>query len=792
MYTMRRSFLQKSISISFFLLVFTHFVRSQNVPIGGWKMHLPYQMCHYVTGSSTTVWTATDKGLFKLNKADMSVDRITKIEGLSDLIIGSVAYNSYNNKLVVGYKNGNLDIIDIATGSIINLPDIKNAQIIGDKSIHNIYFISNRAYLSVGFGIVVINTDRNEVMDTYMIGTNGTNLEVYDITSDGTSLFAATENGIYYAPINDPYLSNFATWSRFTQRIPNGHYNTITYFNGQLVTNWAATYPNRALNSDSVFCYNFTTTTWDTVRGWEARRNAMDITAANGALYMCDNYQIEVRTGVVDGPASAAYYLFDGNMEYLRPEQLYIDGAGTIWEADLRYGLVKMLDATHGASYYPNGPLTTDVYDMSESDGALIAVPGGHDDAWNNVFNINGVGYYKNDLWSDYSTSNTNGLDTLFDLVSCAVDPEDNSHVFMGSWGRGVAEMRNGAITNVYNTDNSTLESNIVYHWVAVAGMQFDDDDNLWMTNSHVMTCLNVRKKDGTWRAFDFTGLIPIGETVSELMVTKTGQKWMILPRGQGMLVFDDNGTIDNISDDRKVRLGFNPGTGAIPGTEVYCMAEDDDGEVWIGTDKGIGVFYCADQIMTPGACDAQQILIEQDGNIQILMETQTVTAILVDGANRKWIGTEGGGLFLMSADGTKQLAHFDETNSPLLSNDITCLSMDKKTGELFIGTSDGIVSYRGEATNGEDVMGDVYAFPNPVQHDYTGPVAITGLVKDANVKITDVRGQLVYETTALGGQAIWPGTNFKGERAASGVYLVFASNEDGTQKIVTKILFIN
>lgn len=312
------------------------------------------------------------------------------------------------------------------------------------------------------------------------------------------------------------------------------------------------------------------------------------------------------------------------------------------------------------------------------------------------------------------------------------------------------------------------------------------------MTNSHVLTCLNVKKADNTWRTYDFSGLIPIGETVSKLMITSTGQKWMILPRGQGMLVFDDNGTIDNISDDRKIRLGFNTGAGAIPGTDVYCMAEDDDGEVWVGTDKGIGVFYCADQIMTQGACDAQQVLIEQDGYVQILMETQVVTAILVDGANRKWIGTEGGGLFLMSADGTKQLAHFDETNSPLLSNDITTLTMDKKTGELFIGTSNGIVSYRGEATTGEDVMGDVYAFPNPVRHEYTGNVAITGLVKNANVKITDVSGQLVYETTALGGQAIWPGTNFKGERAASGVYLVFASNEDGSQKIVTKILFMN
>ncbi|HEU4718775.1 MAG TPA: two-component regulator propeller domain-containing protein, partial [Bacteroidia bacterium] len=269
-------------------------------------------------------------------------------------------------------------------------------------------------------------------------------------------------------------------------------------------------------------------------------------------------------------------------------------------------------------------------------------------------------------------------------------------------------------------------------------------------------------------------------------------QKWMILPRGSGMLVFDDNGTIDNPSDDRVTRLGFTAGNGGIVGTDVYSMAEDQDGEIWVGTDQGISVFYCAENIFTPGACDAQQILIQQDGYTQILMGTQSVTCIAIDGANRKWIGTEEGGVFLMSADGQKQLAHFDVTNSPLLSNDITSLAINQKTGEIFFGTTKGLVSYRGEAIEGQDQMGDVYAFPNPVTHDYHGPIAITGLVKDADVRIADVTGNVVYQTKALGGQAIWDGNNFKGERAATGVYLVFITNEDGTQKAITKILLIN
>ena len=145
-----------------------------------------------------------------------------------------------------------------------------------------------------------------------------------------------------------------------------------------------------------------------------------------------------------------------------------------------------------------------------------------------------------------------------------------------------------------------------------------------------------------------------------------------------------------------------------------------------------------------------------------------------------------------MSPDGQKELAHFTADNSPLLSDDITSMTIDKETGEVFFGTTKGIISYMGEAIDGGDKMGDVYAFPNPVNHEYHGPIAITGLTQNADVKITDIRGDVVFTTTALGGRAIWDGNNFQGVRASSGVYMVFVSNADGTQKAVTKILLIN
>lgn len=763
---------------------------AQDLPIGGWRMHLPYKKCELITGSASSIWAATDNGLFRLNRADNALERITKIEGLSDLTITAISYNAYNNTLVVGYDNGNVDLVQGKT--IVNLPDIKRAQIIGSKAINNVYFVGAVAYVSTGFGIVVLDTDRKEVKDTYLIGPNGNYLSVYDITSDGTTLYAATRSGIYYAPINDPYLSNYATWSKFLN-IPfsrsNSIFSNIVLFENNLLVSYEPVYPDIVWGGGEVYKYDLVTLSWDTFHFWRSGHNMKDAYVDGNSLYMVDNLVIFKYDNITD-TSPDAYYLIDGTNS-IWPKTVFVSN-NEIWEADERYGLVKMINQFAGQSYYPNGPISTNSYWMVQQENKLLVVPGGHDDAWNNVLNKEGVSTFQNGTWSNFSGVDIPQLDTCYDLLSAAIDPSDADHYFLASWSKGLIEINNGAYVTAWDNSNSTLESKIEYQWVGIGGMQYDEDNNLWVTNSHAVTALNVYKPNGSWQAFDFTGLIPIGTTVSELLITESGQKWMILPRGGGLLVFDDKGTLTNTADDSKKRLGFTAGNGKIPGTEIYCLAEDQDGEIWVGTDKGIGVFYCAENVFASGGCDAQQILIEQDGYYQILLESQVVTCIAVDGANRKWIGTEGGGVFLMSPDGTTELAHFDASNSPLLSDNITSLSINHKTGEVFIGTSKGIVSYQGDAIEGGEHMGDVFAFPNPVKPDYSGPIAIRGLVKDAKVKITDINGRVIYETTSLGGQAIWDGNNFQGERAATGVYLVFVLNEDATEKAVTKILLVN
>ena len=256
------------------------------------------------------------------------------------------------------------------------------------------------------------------------------------------------------------------------------------------------------------------------------------------------------------------------------------------------------------------------------------------------------------------------------------------------------------------------------------------------------------------------------------------------------ILVFNDNGTIDNTSDDNIKKITSSINNGAIPGDMLLSMACDLDGEVWLGTNQGIGVIYNPENIFGTGSYDAQQILVEYDGYTRPLLESEAITAIAIDGDNKKWIGTDKAGVFLLSEDGTEELAHYTEENSPLLSNTISGITINDR-GEVFFGTANGTVSYMGTATPGSTENTNVYAYPNPVREGYEGTIAITGLVQNAMVKITDVSGNVVYSTRAEGGQAVWNGKTMNGDKVNTGVYLVFSSDSNGENTNITKIMVI-
>jgi hypothetical protein len=315
------------------------------------------------------------------------------------------------------------------------------------------------------------------------------------------------------------------------------------------------------------------------------------------------------------------------------------------------------------------------------------------------------------------------------------------------------------------------------------------------VTNSSVPTPVSVRKKDGTWKSFSYGPYL--GDAFSgQIVITPGDIKWVQLPKGNGLFAFDNGKDIDDISDDRKVRMplsvSYPPKNTIKILNDIYSMAVDLDGRLWIGTSSGAVVYYAPSAVFTSTDFYASQPSVNQGDTLYHgLLATEIVTAIAVDGANRKWFGTRNSGVFLTNPDGTEMVQSFNVTNSPLPSNEIVSIVIDNLSGDVYFGTEGGVISYRGIAIREDLYTGPVYAFPNPVRPGYTGPITVKGVPAASVVKITDLTGNLVFEGESIGGQVTWDGNERSGKPVASGVYIVFASTTDALRKVITKILIV-
>ncbi len=767
---LRKIFLLCALSLSFS-------ANSQDLAIGHWREHLPYNKCIAIAEAGTRMYCATPFALFFFDRDDNTVQRLTKINGLSDIGINTMGYNTETKTLLLAYSNANIDLI--TPGGIINISDIKRKPILGDKSIYSILFVNNLAYLSCGFGIVVIDLVRQEVKDTYYIGDSGALLTVYAMTTDGGNFYAATESGIMQASVSNPNLSYYQNWTKLSSLpLPNASYNLIEYFSNKLIVNKhkAGSLPN----TDSLLVFDGTQWTFFRPENTQTRYSMRKF---GDRLLICyDQFVLEL-----DHNMQQLRAIGDYGIAFAAPGDALLDNGNSIWIADRVSGMMRFKQYDDFSQYLLNGPQSENVFAMAGQNNILWAVPGAKDLSQGPVYIQAALYGFIDDKWTSFNMLNTPGFDTLHDFINIAIDPNNAEHLYINSFGKGVAEINKGALVKVYDPSNSTLQGHYLDpNSIRLGGITFDASGNLWMANSYTSMGLCLRTASGGWYSFNTGNNLEFGDIVAN----KINQKWITNPRSSTLMVYDDNGTLYNSADDKKKTIDVNFGNDVASGN-ILCIAGDLDGDIWVGTNKGIKVFYNTSDAFA-GDYAAQTILLEQDGHWQHLLETESVTAIAIDGANRKWLGTASSGVYLMSADGTQQLAHFTESNSPLISDDITSICINQSTGEVFFGTVRGIISYKGTATFGGEKFESVYAYPNPVKHGYNGIIAIKGLVLNADVKITDVSGSLVYKTTAIGGQAIWNGLSLNGEKVKTGVYLVFCSNEDGTQTQVSKILFEN
>jgi hypothetical protein len=436
----------------------------------------------------------------------------------------------------------------------------------------------------------------------------------------------------------------------------------------------------------------------------------------------------------------------------------------------------------------PNGPGSRNVTNIAIN-GNLVLFTNGT----TSMFDPPVLSQATSGWWYNLNEYNTPELAEFTSLMPVKFNPAGNK-IYIGSYNKGIVELnRDGSFSDTFTVYNSTMETTVGDALrCKVGGIAFDDRGNMWVTNMGANRFLSVRKTDGTWRSFKPVN-ISSAAAVTDIIIDDYGQKWMVATESgtDGIVVFSEGADIDNPSDDVGRVLRKGTGQGNLPSNNVRCLAKDRDGEIWVGTDAGIAVFYCPGAVLTENGCDAQEILVTAaDGYVGALLGAERVQAIAVDGANRKWIGTTNG-LWLFSPDGSEQIHYFSTSNAPLVSNNITALAIDPETGILYVGTDKGLMLYRSDATQAPEnpTQQGVLAFPNPVRPDYFGPIAIKGLAEDADVKITDLSGALAFQTKALGGQAIWDGKDGTGNYAKAGVYLVFTSGAEGKSKLITKIL---
>lgn len=754
--------------------------QSQNLAIGQVRSHFSYKQAQFVTEAGNKIFCGSSQSIFYFDKEDNSLNTVSRVNGLSDVGIGLLQYGQQKDVVVVGYTNSNIDLI--FTDRIVNIADIKRKNTTGDKTIYSVAFNNKFAYLATGLGIVVIDLEKAEIKDTYVIGPNGTELKINDVTTNGNFLFAATPLGIFQASLSSPNLNNFAVWQNiFPNTVTQNAFTHVVCVNNKLLCNLS--YDFASSRKDSIYIYDLSNSS----------------TAVFNQGYNFPNLQIKVNHNNIVIVNYFSALAFDINLSAVNlnaqgyslfqntsMKDAVLDKDGVVYIADNNYGLMRFKSSTDIVTINPNGPLYPLISQARFGKSKLWISHGSID--WTVNYLNNGISEFSNEEWKTYdrntAPSNVVNLDIISEWQSIAIDPRDEKHVFVGSRVNGLLEYYDGQVINFYRDTNSTLRGQLGNPTVIIlGGMQFDSQNNLWALNSKTTNCLHKRTPEGVWQSYSFPQFIPNND-LTDLLIDSYGQIWMNA-RGLGIVVFDP-------AKNQSVFLKSEVGKGNLPSNEVKSLAEDKDGQVWVGTSKGVAVFYSPGSIFSGSNYDAQQILVTQNSINQYLLAAETVTAITIDGANRKYFGTQNSGVFLTSADGTQQLLSLNKENSPLPSNRISAITINDKTGEVFVGTESGLISFLGNATKGEGYCDDVKVFPNPVRENYTGPIAIRGVVANGNVKITDVAGNIVYEVVAYGGQAIWYGQNFKGEKVQTGVYLIFSTDDAGENTCMTKLLLVN
>ena len=770
--------MKKIITLTILLLLLLP-VRGQ-VAIGRWRDHLSFTAAKHVEPTTKRVYGSGTMGMFYYDVEEMTLNVMSKTTGLTDVGIATFAHDAETGYLVIAYSNGNIDLV--REDKVYNISDIKRASIDGDKSIFHIRFDKRRAYLACSFGIVVIDLTRHEIENTYYLNRGGNRSAVRDIAFHQGKIIAGTENGLVTAARDDAFLNIESHWTWDTESTLAGFPIEQLESDGErLVVLTYLVDPNYKMIFVEQGKGNYALFTEGDIRSIRHTGNSWVVLKKDTLSIYDKQLQVKEQMTNIGG--------YD-----LQASEACIDDAGRLWVAHSWMGLLQMPeDRSWAFSLTPNGPSTSSAYRLVANGHSILLCPGGKTTTFSNAYQPAELCSYTGGKWSNLE--DPRGLkESLRDIVDVAVDPRDSTHLLAAAWGYGIADIRHNTLNKVFTDTNTqgalSYRQEGTFKTLLTGAVAYDDEGNAWVTNSMHNRGLVCYGADGSWKTYNIAPMMESeGQFDHIVWDSVRGYKWFYGNKLRRIYVHDGVSKQAYVDPNHGSKLETNA---------INALVQDRLGEIWIGTNKGLKVIYDSYKMFNNGGVgeaspvNCSNIIISAEGIDEYLMAYENITCIAVDGANRKWVGTSTGGLYLLSPTGLEELAHFTTSNSPLYSDKIVSLAIQPYSGEVFIGSDKGVQSYRSTATWADEVPSEEgYAFPNPVRSGYEGPIAIKGLTRDGLVHITDAAGHVVYATQALGGQAIWYGRNMDGRRVGSGTYYVFSANEKGDFKSVTKILII-
>lgn len=757
----------------FFLFTGFIFAQEQQDFSDSWTDLYSYYQIKDIAAGNNKIYAAAQNAVISFNLSSGQLDKISSVKGLSGENISAIYYSENLEYIVLGYENGLIETYNTQTGKVFSFIDIVEKQTISpnNKHINQFKEVEGKIYIATNYGISVLNLANLEFGDTFYIGDNGNQLGVAGIEIFQDKIYAATKGGgVRYANLDNPNLIDYQVW----QSIGANYFKAITKLQDKL---YIVTLDNRQfeiVNNTTVFVNQYNTT----IRAFRSFGDRLVISLQDKILVLDSSLSQLASFG------STQNFEANFNTAFLRGDHIFI--------GDEKEGLLKAKLSVAGNYEYlsPPGPLMNKVFSMEAIPNELWLTFGEYS-LYLNPFPLNkrGLSHLKNEQWINFRYQD---LPQARSIVDVSINPKQTSQVFFSSFYDGLLEIINDEDIFLYDQNNSNLEpidnAGAGPEDLRIGSSVFDGAGNLWFTEAlYTNGLLKKAPESSNFEMFD------VSEVIQDPPTRNAGFPDIISDKRNNLFLgsYLDGIIGFNTQTETFAKVSGGENAGNLPSNQVNALALDNNNQLWIGTNRGLRVLYNPGAMFDQTNLQTDQIIIlDDDGVAQELLANTNISAISVDGNNNKWVGTEAG-IFYLSSNGQETIYRFTKDNSPLPSNIITDVAIDQASGEVYIGTINGLLKFKGKATASAEDFSKVRAYPNPVRPQFHGAVTIDGLQNGANIKITDIEGNLVYETTAQGGSIQWNTRAFGKHKVASGVYMVLITSEDQTETKITKIMIV-